>query len=234
MSKKLLFIIIPTAGVLSFGLMFGVAWLTRPSVPPEEVDSETQQVMQEQQQQMGLGQPQMPVAEAPQPKSQKRMMSEKMLEELVRTAKDKIEQYDLKLAGLAQEEQRIKMAQETLTREIGDLETLRVEVAEAIANLKTERDRLEQTRINIDQDESENLQKVAKAYAAMKGKASPLLVDLCQDLESPDGREKYKTAVKILYNIDDKTQAKIFAEMAKEHSDIAGLLTMELKRVAAD
>ena len=38
MSKKLLMIIIPSAALLSFGLMFGVAWLTRPTVDTGRAD----------------------------------------------------------------------------------------------------------------------------------------------------------------------------------------------------
>ncbi len=240
MSKKLLMIIIPSAALLSFGLMFGVAWLTRPTAEPQEpVDEQTQQVMQQQQQQMGMAQmqqmqPQMAPVTEPEVKSPKRMMTERQLEDLVNTAKEKIEQYDLKLAGLEREEQRIKMSQETLLKEIGDLEALRVEVADAIANLKSERKRLEQSRIVIGQNEQDNILKVAKAYAAMKQKASPLLVDMCKDLETEDGREKVRTAVKILYNIDEKTQAKILTEMVKNSPGIAGMLTMELKRVAVE
>ncbi len=233
MSKKLLLLMVPVAGVMSFGLMFAVAWLTRPSPPETPSDQQNQHVVQQQQQQLGVG-PVQAATTQEQPvatKTQQRMMSEKMLQDLVHTVKEKADEYDTKLAGLSQEEQRIKMAQATLTKEIDQLESLRVEVADAIANLKSERDKLMKTRITIDQSELENLQKVAKAYAAMKAKASPLLVDLCQDTNSPDGRERFETAVKILYNIDSSTQAKILADMSRQNADIAGMLTMELKRV---
>ena len=132
MIKKLILTI--AAGLISFGAMFAVAWFTAktPSATKAQEPADESKSVQK------LPSP-LALAAAPDEETKKRTrraMTEKQLENLVYEVRERIQEYDEKLAGLRLREQRLGVAHNELKKDVGDLNNLRVELASTIASLK--------------------------------------------------------------------------------------------------
>lgn len=234
MSKKLMFIVIPVAALVAFGGAFGVAWLTKP-VPPEEtspMDSQTPPPA------LAMVPPTATASAMRTTQSQglERMMSDQQLRDLVREVQDRIQDYDMKLRGLEAQERRLMTSQKDLKTDIDKLNSLRVDVASAVAELKKQRDTLEQTRIRIKDSEVTNLTAVSKTLEGMDAdSAGELVVNICQnaptdpDVATEEAGQHY--AVKLLHLMEAKKRAKLFVSLVSLEPNLAGQLSMQLKRI---
>jgi len=148
-SKKLI-IITASAGLVSFAGAFALGWFTVPSpsedpgepIPPEIVS-------------VGA------VPEMPRPvagtagviglasDSEKKAMTEKQLKNLVFEVREKVQEYDDKLQNLTVREHRLRRTQDTLKEDIQNLDNLRIELATIVADIKSERDKLLKTRLEL-------------------------------------------------------------------------------------
>ena len=240
MSKKII-IITAAAGLVSFGGAFVFAWLSAPSgasdpqgpgQPTPAVGSSAPGVSQRQTDAA-------PVAGAPSG-SVKRTLTEQQLKNLVQDVREKIQEYNDRLQAIAMRERRLEVAHNVLKEDIESLDDLRVEVASAITNLKSERDKLLKSRLDIDQKEKNNLISIAATYDKMDVTgASKILTSMCkpQESEQRKGRDtggkssSYDDAVKILHYMGERTKAKLLAELATSEPVLAAGLCQRLKQI---
>jgi flagellar motility protein MotE (MotC chaperone) len=235
-SKKLI-IITAAAGLVSFAGAFVLGWLTKPPSVSGPDESSQQTLADE-----GA------VQELPQPEvveigavgtvsdTEKKAMTEKQLKNLVFEVREKVQEYNNKLLDLEVREQRLQMAQDTLKKDIENLNDLRIELATIVANLKDERDKLLKSTLEIAQTEKDNLVSLAAAYDKMDASsAGKIVISLCTSQTQPDKVDSqssgFDEAVKILYYMTERTKAKLLAELTTTEPRLAALLTQKLKQV---
>jgi len=233
-SKKLL-LITAAIGVVGFLGAFATGWLTRPAsvmgAPPPTDTVEA-----------GLGRPpsnaprQMLTASptAADDSANTRAMTEEQLKELIYEVREKIQEYNTKLSDLDKGEERLLIAQQTLKKDIETLNNLRVDLAATVANLKNERDMLLKARVEVEQAEKRNLVAIAAAYDKMDpARASEILTNMAMG-QSQNGSSRSANmddAVKILHFMQERTKAKVLAELVTTEPGLAALLCQKLKQV---
>lgn len=236
MSKKLIIITV-AAGLVSFAGTFVYAWLTKPpsAGPLNEPNQPT----------LAGGETEL---ELPRPKASpvrtvgvgagemKRAMTEEQLKNLVYEVREKIQEYNNKLQALEVQEQRLQGAQDVLKKDIENLNNLRIELASIIANLKSERDKLLKSRVEIAQTEKANLVSIAATYDKMDASsASKILTDMCasqmQSGKVDSRSSSFDDAVKILHYMAERTKAKLLAELATSEPRLAAVLCQRLKQI---
>ena len=240
MSKKVI-IITAVAGLVSFGGAFVFAWFSAPSGAsgPQEPNQPTPVVDRSL---SGASQRQTDAARVASAASgsAKRTLTEQKLKNLVEDVREKIQEYDDRLKAIAMRERRLQVAHNVLKEDIENLENLRIEVASSITNLKSEREELLKSRLDIDQKEKNNLISIAATYDKMDVTgASKILASLCTPQES--GQQKggdadrktssYDDAVKILHYMTERTKAKLLAELATSEPVLAAGLCQRLKQI---
>lgn len=238
MSKKMI-IITAAAGLVSFAGAFIFAWLTQPSQVSLPDESE-QPVLAGNESEPGLGRSQAVVAASvPMTKA----MTEQQLKNLVQDVRQKIQEYNDKLQTLGIREQRLQLAQGVLKEDIENLENLRIELASIIANLKSERDELLKSRLEIDRSEKTNLVLLAASYDKMNVTgASKIITNLCaaqnpkeiQAIEAGHTTGSFDDAVKILHYMTERTKANLLAELANSEPSLAAALCKRLKQIVEE
>jgi len=155
-------------------------------------------------------------------------MTEKQLRDLTYEVRDKINQYDTKLQELAAKEQNLQVAQETLKKDIAELENLRVELASTISAIKTEQEKLQKSKIEIAGIEKTNLVSIAATYDKMDAaQAGKILSNMCR---AKGGNAD--DAVKILYYMSDRTKAKVLASIAETEPAVSADFCQKLKKIS--
>ena len=164
-------------------------------------------------------------------------MTEMQLKNLIQDVREKMQEYSNRLQALAVRERRLQVTQDVLKEDIENLNSLRIELASTIANLKSERDKLLKSRLEIDQTEKVNLVSIAATYDKMEVTgASKILVNMCgtQDTSTMQHNEtgsSFNDAVKILHYMTERTKAKLLAELASSEPDLAAALCQRLKQI---
>jgi flagellar motility protein MotE (MotC chaperone) len=164
-----------------------------------------------------------------------RGMTEQQLKELIYEIREKIQEYDRKLQDLNKEKARMQTAQQMVKKDIDTLNNLRVDLAAGVANLKSERDLLLKTRTEVEQVEKTNLVAIAAAYDKMDpGRAGEILKSMVQG-QTPNATAGKNAggddAVKILHFMQERTKAKVLAELAATEPALAATLSQKLKQV---
>ena len=240
MSKKVI-IITAVAGLASFGGAFAFAWFSIPSPAgsPQDPNQPTGVVEGSQ----GGESPQQTDAPAladASSASVRRSLTEQQLKNLVENVREKMQEYDNRLQAIAMRERRLEVAHNVLKEDIENLENLRIEVGSAIATLKSERDSLIKSRLEIDQKEKTNLISLAASYDKMDVTgASKILASMCktqvssQQTGADTGSKgtSYDDAVKILHYMTERTKAKLLAELATSEPVLAADLCQRLKQI---
>jgi flagellar motility protein MotE (MotC chaperone) len=235
-NKKVL-IMAAAAGLVSFASMFLAGWLTGPKAvagaagptPPGAAGP------------TNASAPAPPallasaVATAADDGTGTRTMTEQQLKDLIVEVREKIQEYNRKLQDLEKEKERMQTARQTLKKDIDTLNNLRVDLAANVAGLKTERDALLKTRIEIEQVEKTNLMAIASAYDKMDAtRAGEILKTMAQGQTAGSATAKNANAddaVKILHFMQERTKAKVLAEMAATEPALAAALCQRLKQV---
>jgi len=226
--NKKLIIIVAAAGLMSFAGTFAFAWLTKPSTKSPSTEAPQPTPAAEE-----------PIPKLPQPqittaggdsvinRKMKRAMTEKQLKSLIYEMREKIQEYGSKLEGLKLHEQRLQMVQDTLKKDIEQLDNLRIELAVTVASLKEEQDKLLKSRIEIAQEETSNLMSIAAAYDKMDSEAAgKILTNMSQEQNN-----NADDAVKILYYMTERTRAKLLAQLATSEPNLAALICHKLKQI---
>jgi flagellar motility protein MotE (MotC chaperone) len=231
-SKKHI-IIAAAGGLLSFAGAFAVMWLVgrRGPLPPETAAAQQTTTLQ-------------PAAEGPKSASADskaadesettKGLTEKQLKNLVYEVHEKINDYENKEKELELREARLQMTQETLKKDIDELNRLRVELAALVTNLKEQRSRLLETRAEIAKSEKANFTSIAATYDKMDpASASKIISSMCaKQMES--GRLQggpVDDAVKILFYMTERTKAKLLAEMVTSEPKLTAVLCERLKEI---
>jgi hypothetical protein len=238
MSKKMI-IITAAAGLVSFSGAFIFAWLTQPSQVSLPDESEQPALAgNETMPELGLSQA-VVAASVPVTKA----MTEQQLKNLVQDVRQKIQEYNDKLQTLGIREQRLQLVQGVLKEDIENLENLRIELTSIIANLKSERDKLLKSRLEIGQTEKTNLVSIAATYDKMNVTgASKIITNMCaaQDTSGLQAIEAGRTvgsfddAVKILHYMTERTKANLLAELANSEPSLAAALCKRLKQIVEE
>ncbi len=234
MNKRAI-IIAAAAGLVSFAGAFVTGWFTGPkaaSADPGQTEAAGRPRT------TGPGAPELLVPHATaaaEDGTGTRTLSEQQLKDLILEVREKIQQYDRKLQDLEKEKERMQIAQQTLKKDIDTLNNLRVDLAASVASLKSERDALLKARTEIEQVEKTNLMAIASAYDRMDAaRAGEILKTMAQSRTqdgSPTKRANADDAVKILHFMQERTKAKVLAEMAATDPGLAATLSQRLKQV---
>jgi hypothetical protein len=240
MSKKFI-IITAAAGLVSFAGAFVFALLSSPSKgslsgeleQPALDDGTAEQALQ--------GHQSGAVSSSSAASGQlTKAMTEQQLKNLIMDVRSKIQEYNNKLQAIGVQERRLRLTQDMLKKDIESLNGLRVELASTIANLKSERDRLLKSRLEIDQKEKTNLVSIAATYDKMDvSGASKILANMCaaqdtsemQSIEAGNVTGSFDDAVKILHYMSERTKAKLLAEIATSEPALAAALCKRLKQI---
>ncbi len=240
MSKKVI-IVTGAAGLVSFAGAFVFAWLSGPSATsgPREAEQSAPVADISASGASGRQADTSRMASAPSG-STKKALTEQQLKNLVQDVRGKMQEYNDRLQAIAMRERRLQVAHNVLKDDIENLDNLRIEVASAITSLKSERDELQKSRLDIDQKEKSNLISIAATYDVMKPDgASQILTSLCKP-ENPDqpggsyvgGKGSgYDDAVKILHYMEDRPKANVLALLAKSEPILAAGLCQRLKQI---
>ncbi len=240
MSKKII-IVTGAAGLVTFAGAFVFAFFFYPSATRDPHGSE-QAISAADASASGVSERQTDAVRAAGATSgsRKKALTEQQLKNLVQDVREKMQEYNDRLQAVAMRERRLQVAHNVLKDDIENLDNLRIEVASAIANLKSERDMLQKSRLEIDQKEKNNMISIAASYDKMDVTgASKILTSLCNpenpDLpEGPGGAAKsggYDDAVKILHYMTERTKAKLLAELATSEPLLAAGLCQRLKQI---
>ena len=223
MIKKLILTI--AAGLISFGAMFSVAWFTAKTPAVTKAESPADK---------STSAPKLPsprtlaaTADEDSEKRMRRAMTEKQLKSLVYEVRERIQEYDAKLAGLRSREQRLGVAHNELKKDVGDLNNLRVELASTIARLKEERSKLEKAQIEIEKTEQTNLMSIAATYDKMDPSSASTILTNMSKAKSGSPND----AIKILYYMGDRTKANLLAELANAEPSLAAYFCQKLKQM---
>ncbi|MHC4076096.1 MAG: hypothetical protein ACYSRZ_06750 [Planctomycetota bacterium] len=243
MNKKLIIIAL-AGGLVSFGAMFMVAWLNKPSSespsseavqasPSAEETNLSSEVVQTT---VAAGetipkspQPQVATASAASTIGGKmgKTMTEKQLKSLVYEVREKIQEYDGKLEELKLREQRLRVAGDTLKKDIEQLNNLRTDLALTVASLKTERDKLLKNRVEIAKEEKNNLMSIAATYDKMESASAGKILTNMSQAQNNNADD----AVKILHYMSERTKAKVLASIADTKPTISAYFCQRLKQI---
>ncbi len=233
MSKKII-LITAAAGLLSFVGAFATGWFSRPAAVKGAAAAPGGAAGQAQ---AAASSPALltPSAGSADSGSSAMALTEEQLKELIFDVREKIQEYNTKLKELEKEKERFRIAQQTLKQDIETLNNLRVDLDASVANLKKERDLLLKAKIEVDQAEKGNLIAIAAAYDKMDAaRASEILISMAtgQSQNGGAGRSaNMEDAVKILYYMQERTKAKVLAELVATEPALAALLCQKLKAV---
>jgi flagellar motility protein MotE (MotC chaperone) len=233
--NKKLILIAAGAGLVSFVGAFATGWLTKPAAvmgaavpaPPEAAGPSKSPALMP---------PALPAPTAAEDGTGARAMTQQQLNDLMYEVRGKIEEYNRRLKDFETEKQRLLTAQQTLKKDIDTLNNLRVELAATVAGVKSERDMLLKTRVEVERVEKTNLVAIAAAYDKMDAAgASEILTNMALG-QSRNGGNKNPNAslddaVKILHFMQERTKAKVLAEMATSQPALAATLSLKLKQV---
>ncbi|UCD53203.1 MAG: hypothetical protein JSW27_11275 [Phycisphaerales bacterium] len=234
MNKKVL-LISATVGVVGFLGAFATGWLTRPapvmgsSSPTGTAEAGMDQPPSNAPRQILTASP-----ATPGEGSNTRAMTEEQLKELIYEVREKIQEYNTKLRNLEKGEERLLIAQQTLKKDIEALNNLRVDLAATVANLKSERDMLLRARVEVEEAEKGNLVAIAAAYDKMDPiRASEILTNMAVGQSQGGGARSANIddAVKILHYMQERTKARVLAELVTTEPGLAALLCQKLKQV---
>jgi chromosome segregation ATPase len=235
--NKKFIIMAAAAGLVSFAGMFVMGWLTGPKAAsgsagqtPTGADGQANSSAQTPPALL------VPTAmTAAEDGAGARTLTEQQLKELILEVREKIQEYDRKLRDIEKDKERTQTAQQTLKKDIDTLNNLRVDLATSVASLKTERDALLKARTEIEQVEKTNLMAIASAYDKMDPtRAGEILKSMTQGQTSggtPARNANADDAVKILHFMQERTKAKVLAELAATEPALAAALCQRLKQV---
>jgi len=235
-------IIAAMVGLASFAGAFATGWFTRPTAAAAAAEP-NQTAKAQPGAPAGTGSlPQVPpptlspaLGMSAEQGTGTRGMTEEQLKELIIEVREKIQQYNQKASELEKEKERLQIAQQTLKKDIETLNNLRVELAASVADIKSERELLLKARVEVAAAEKNNLVAIAAAYDKMDPVgASQILTNMATGSKNGNAAASaanIEDAVKILFFMQDRTKAKVLAEMANQEPALAALLSQKLKQV---
>jgi len=152
-------------------------------------------------------------------------MGETELAGLIDDVRATIRDYESRQDELTEQNQRLALARKTLQEDIERLTSLNAQLAATLNDLRRQEQQLRNTRLEVSQEEKANLERLAAAYDKMDAaQASKIMVNMMTSNQMAD-------AVKIIYYMSERTAAKLLGEIAGTQPNLAGTLSLELKKV---
>jgi flagellar motility protein MotE (MotC chaperone) len=150
---------------------------------------------------------------------------EKVLDDLIKECRLKIGETKLREGQLDDKEKRLLILDDTIKKEMQELENLQVQLVAPITGLKEEQAKLDKSRIRVAEEEKAGLKHTASIYEKMDVSAGSKIIE-----QMANGSEE--DAVKILHYMSEKAAAKLLGEMPDKA--IAGRLIEQMKRIRED
>jgi len=223
---------IAAAGLVSFAATFFFVWFTQKKAPPSQSPQLTIAGLEAE---LKLSQSEAGTmgTVGTDDITMKKGMIEKQLKSLVHEVREKMWIYSNKLQDLELKERRLQIAQDVLKEDIEELNNLRVELTSIVASLKSERDKLLKSRVEIAQAEKASLMSIAATYDKMDVTgAGKILINMNQmGSDRLGGGSGFDDAVKILHYMTERTRAKLLAELVTSEPKLAAVLCRRLKQI---
>lgn len=219
--KKLQLLILIATGLVCFASAFGISWHLKKkraalAQPPAAEATESP---------AAAAQKPGPSYLLAAPDDDSPGLSERQLQNLMEELRARMQDYRAKEKQLAQEEQRIQMAHQTVQEEIDRLNQLRAKLAVLTQDIEQKQQQLQNSIIRIDAIEQANFQRLAATYDKMDTtQAARILAAMAAGPQVSD-------AVKILYYMSERTTAKILGEIGAAQPELASAINLKLKRV---
>ncbi|MBN1973738.1 MAG: hypothetical protein JW787_08875 [Sedimentisphaerales bacterium] len=230
MSKKILLLTM-ALGTISFAGSFSFVWFTgkakQKTLAEQQAAMENQDASQKDIKETAVG-------KTPNYEPTTKYLTEQQLNNLIHELRKKMQDYDKKLENLQVREQRLQLTQDILKQDIEKLNNLQIELASITANIKSEQDKLIKSRLEIEQEEANNLASIAATYDKMdSSSASVIISNMCTVPDSGStGISSFDDAVKILHFMGDRTKAKLLADLASSKPELAADLSRRLKQIS--
>lgn len=226
--KKVHLILLAAAGLLSFSASFGVSWFSKQkaaaaaALPPETAAAGAPSAP------VRPGDPAPSFAAGTQDSGDDAVqagLSERQLQRLIYDIREKMKDYADREKGLDEEAKRIEVARQSLQTDFEQLTALREKLDLTLAALKEKEESIRKGVIEIEVLEKSNLQRLAATYEKMDAiQAGKIMLSMAANNQLQD-------AVKILYYMNDRNAGKLLGEIGSTQPDIAGVLSLQLKRV---
>jgi len=225
-------IMIAAAGLVSFAATFFFVWFTQKKAPPSQSPQLTIAGLEAE---LKLSQSEAGTmgTVGTDDITMKKGMIEKQLKSLVHEVREKMWIYSNKLQDLELKERRLQIAQDVLKEDIEELNNLRVELTSIVASLKSERDKLLKSRVEIAQAEKDSLMSIAATYDKMDSASAGKILTNMKQMKSDGlgGSSGLDDAVKILHYMTERTRAKLLAELVTSEPKLAAVLCRRLKQI---
>ena len=150
-------------------------------------------------------------------------LEERHLYDLIKELRQKLRDCQRREEAIGEQENRVHVAQQVLEKEARDLETLRVQAASTVTQLKEAQAELEKTRIAIAKAEQTNLKRTAAIYDRMDPAAAAKIFEgMCANQQDGD-------AARILHYMQERSVGKLLAEIADRK--VTARLCDQMKKV---
>lgn len=219
-------IILIAAGLISFAGFFGVFYFLNMRAHEKDVNSETADVAQQDISGDGYEHPienfTIKTTHATNPADS---LTEKQLKNLIIDLKEKRREYQRKEDELIEKEERLKITQETIKKDIERLESIKQELISAIADYKIEKKELDDSVLKIETVEKENLTWRAAVYDKMDAtSAAKIFINMAANNQIDD-------SAKIIHYMSERNAAKLLAEIANTQPTVTSAINIRLKSI---
>ena len=226
--KKFHIMIVVAAGLLSFSASFGVSWFRKQKaaaaavLPPEPAASS---VLSGSTQPGGMSPYSSAGMQGSGGEQEQLGLSERQLQHLIYDIREKMRDYAVREKGLDEEAKRIEVSRQSLQDDIEQLNALREKLDLTLASLKEKEESIRKDVIEIETLEKSNLQRLALTYEKMDAtQAGKIMLSMAANNQLQD-------VVKILYFMSDRNAGKLLGEIGSTRPEVAGILSLQLKRV---
>ena len=238
MNKKVI-IIAAVAGLISFAGAFSVTFVLGKNDASEPNEPNNAQAQATKPPQINFAQNNVSLAALKeQQKKLKKELTEKQLKNLIEDVRAGMKQYQQKLHALEQREKRLQITQQQMKEQTKNLNNLKVDLVSTVAELKNERQKLEQSLIKIKQTEKSNLTTIAATYDKMEISSAAKIISNMSAAKTKNNQTSaignMDDAVKILFYMQERTRAELLAELANNNPELAATLCNKLKLIKAE
>ena len=223
MIKKILLIL--TAGLVSFALAFGVTFFLQKNKNTKQANQpaqkENQQVIP--QNQNDLTKPSLANAGDE--------INRQKLQNLIYNIREKIKEYDQKLESLNLRKQRLKTTQDTIKKDITQLNELKLQLNNTLAQIKQQQKLLEQSKVAISDKQKRNLMAIAATYDKMDSASAGKILKNMTQINGKTNENGFNDAVKIFHYMSDRTKAKVLATLSDSEPELCAVFCQKLKNI---
>jgi len=232
MLKKI--IIIAVIGIISFGATFTFSMLSAKAKVSEKLAQEKAKAAEIESAKIVDAQGAKVSGDSTSQENKENSMQEEQLKQLIFSMRDKIDEYNNKTQSLTVKEERLNTTYEMIKKDLENLNKLRTELATTVADLKKKQQELENSMIQVEKVEQQNLVSIAATYDKMDPASAAEIMANMSKISDSKKNSDIDDAVKILYYMTERTKAKVLAEMTNTQPEIAAIFCKKLKKVSVE